>query len=333
MDKTPESALRDALARHDDPRVAARALLADADELVIPWRDTMHGYELEVLDRHQGGLAALTLLHLAVFTTGAMFDRDHVPSARACDEPRVNVLRQLWASSIEAGGESLALLRSGYANGALARWRLVREAEVLASLVVGGGSELAQLFLDHSSFRATQIRGDYQAWAEAVGEERLTDDEMRKIGQVRGRLLSQHPEWAGEYGWAHGAVKELSKPYRDQNKRGNRSRGPTFADIEAAIGQRPSKLFYALASQAVHVTLNREQLPGQPAPDAIDSAAVRLAQSLPVPTAALLCSWPASEPDGEYLAMAELVLALSELAEAAFARPPTDEHDTARSSS
>lgn len=320
MGRAPESALRDAIAEHEGPAHAARALLADPDELVIPWREHMQGYELEVLDRHREGLAGLALLHVASFTVGAMFDRDHVPSARESDDARVNVLRQLWAASLEAGGESLALLRGGYTSGALARWRLVREAEVLTLLIADRPLEVAQSFLDHTSFKSAQIRHDYQAWARSVGEEELGEEEMLAMGRASGRLLEQHPEWRGDYGWAHDAVADLSSRYRSQCDRRKRDRGPTFADIEEAVGQRPSKVFYALGSQAVHIVLNRESLPGTPDPRGIEAPATLLARSLPVPLAGLLFSWPTPEPDDDYVALAELMLALSEEVAEAFNR-------------
>src|SRR4051794_30468607 len=110
MSRNAESALRDALAENIDPDAAAEALAADPDELLIPWRRFMQTYELDALDRYRDGLAKLELLPLGSATIGVMFERDHVPSAKELDEPLVNVLRQLWAASVEAGGETLALL-------------------------------------------------------------------------------------------------------------------------------------------------------------------------------------------------------------------------------
>jgi hypothetical protein len=129
-----------------------------------------------------------------------MIDRDHVASVRLQEEPRINVLRQLWAGSMEAGGEALAQLRAGYPSGALARWRLVREAEVLTLLMAEQPPDVAEALLRHTAFKATDLRRDYQAFAREAGVEPLTDDEMREMGRASGDLLAESPEWAGEYG-------------------------------------------------------------------------------------------------------------------------------------
>lgn len=74
---------------------------------------------------------------------------------------------------MEAAGEALVLLRFGYASGALARWRLLREAEVLSIFIGQRPVRTAESFLRHSAFKGMSLRHDYQRWAGAIGEERL----------------------------------------------------------------------------------------------------------------------------------------------------------------
>jgi hypothetical protein len=66
-------------------------------------------------------------------------------------------LATLWAASVEAGGETVALLRAGYPTEALVRWRPAREAEVRALLIARCSSDVAESYLKHTSLRTTQM--------------------------------------------------------------------------------------------------------------------------------------------------------------------------------
>lgn len=132
MELSPLEILKEALERHGRSKDAAAALAAEPDRLTVRWRSFLQDHKAEVLDRHRPALGCLEALHIASLAVGLAFEEEHVPDARQIDEPRVKVLRQLWGSSLEAAGEIILLLRGGYPAGATARWRLVREAEVIA---------------------------------------------------------------------------------------------------------------------------------------------------------------------------------------------------------
>jgi hypothetical protein len=97
-------------------------------------------------------LDVLEALQAGCYATGIRFEHEHVPAARAKEDACVNVLRQLWARSVQTGGEAIALLRAGHPDGALARWRLLREAEVLAVLLIEQPEDLAAESLQHSTY-------------------------------------------------------------------------------------------------------------------------------------------------------------------------------------
>src|SRR5215211_8726944 len=207
----------------------------------------MRGDELETLDRFGDAFELLEALQVACLAVGVMFDDEHCGSAREQHEPRVNVLRQLWAASVRAGGEAIVLLRAGYPEGALGRWRLVREAEVLSLFLMEQPVEVSLNLLHHAAFKAVSMKGDVQRWLRWAGGEPLTDQEMREMGRKVGDILAEHPEWRGDYGWAHEPLLRSHADYRRSHEQYPRQRGPSFADLEAAVGQRPSKLWWSWA--------------------------------------------------------------------------------------
>jgi hypothetical protein len=98
------------------------------------------------------------------------------------------------SASLEKSGlrETILSLRSGYPAGAMARWRLLREADVLSLFLGAQERETAQAFLDHSILKASKRpkRHDYRRWARHVGEQQLAEDEMGRSGSV-GRTHSR----------------------------------------------------------------------------------------------------------------------------------------------
>ena len=328
MSQSPLDMLREALDDHENVEDAAAAVATHAERLTVAWRAALQDVEVAVLDRHGRGLACLEALHVACFVVGAGFDHDEGPAAEAKQDSRVNALRRLWGASLEAGGECIALLRAGYAAGALARWRLLREAEVLSLMLIQHPPETAERYLEHASFHAIRFRHDYQRWATEVAEDLLGDDEMRSMGAAFGRSIARHgEEWRGDYGWAHASLVATSPQYADQVERGRRARGPTFADVEAAVGQQHNKVFYAFSSQSVHVSAAENpsgELRGFPSADEVHVVGQFVAGSLATPTAMFILSWPPEESEPEYRVFSMLLRALGEQTIRRFC----DDHDS-----
>ncbi|MGH2780520.1 MAG: hypothetical protein ACRDLA_03715 [Thermoleophilaceae bacterium] len=193
---------------------------------------------------------------------------------------------------------------------------------------MSGPSEVLREFLNEhdgpeAAAAAVGLRRDYQTWARSVGAEPLTDDEMREMGRGSGAVLAGHPEWRGEYGWAHEPLLTSSRDYREAHQRQPRARGPSFSDLEAAVGQRADKLLWAWASRAVHLNIDATgtvELPVAPRPSELAEAGERVGSSLAVPTAMLVCTWPTPpDPVAQYGELAQFVLCLGGEARERFA--------------
>lgn len=315
-DLSPTRALLDALEEHADPAAVAAALAAAPEPLTVRYRKVITDHEAEVLDRHADALALLEALYMACWVVGTLFDEEQRPAAEAADDSRVYVLRQLWARSLQTGGEVLALLRFGYPDGALARWRQLHEVEVIARLLADGSPELADAYVEHTRLQSVRWRHDYQRWAKAVGEELFSGREMTQMGETARRVLAERPEWKGNYGWAHRELLRSQPWYADEHGARPRHGGPTFADLERAVGMREDRLWTAVANQSVHLTLPAadEGLGGVPEPDAVFLAGQLTAATLWLPTAALVVSWPApGSPDRDLQRRVDLLAHLAAL--------------------
>lgn len=150
----------------------------------------------------------------------------------------IEAATRLHARSCQVSSEILTLLKSGYSDGAHARWRCLHEIAVVLFFLAAKGDDIAEAYLLHGaidSYRAAQI---YQQQCERLGFEPYSDDEMHKFAEDRTALLNRYgPLYGEEYGWA---AITLGKKHT------------TFRDIEDSIELKHMRPYYKMASHNVH---------------------------------------------------------------------------------
>ncbi len=153
-------------------------------------------------------------------------------------DPVFFVLVRLHARACQVASEVAALLRSGHADGAHARWRTLHEIAVVGLFVKENGPDVAERYLLHDAIESRKAARAYQNHAKKLGVEPLTEGELRMIEERARELTDRFGSQYGEvYGWAASALN---------------SRRPTFSDIERNVGLDHMRPYYKLASHNVH---------------------------------------------------------------------------------
>lgn len=93
----------------------------------------------------------------------------------------VDVLPRLHARSCQIANEVITLLETGFADGAIARWRTLHEISVVANLLKEFGEDLACRYLDHQIYESYRAAKDYMNCYERLGYEPLEDMEYQEI--------------------------------------------------------------------------------------------------------------------------------------------------------
>ena len=146
----------------------------------------------------------------------------HVASARIC----------------QLGHEIISLVKSGYAEAALSRWRSMHEMHVISSFILELGGDIAVRYLDHEACESLRASREYNQHADVLGFVPLNGDEMSLLEQTVSSLSEKYgSSFRRNYGWAAAALDK-------QN--------PTFADIEKAAGYDHLRGYYRMASHGVH---------------------------------------------------------------------------------
>lgn len=135
--------------------------------------------------------------------------------------------------------EVLALLRSGLADGALARCRTLQELSVIGFLLASEDEELSERYLRHSVVaRAKMARHYLVACGDDPDNPPSDADYVMLKAELEKALADYGREFRGDWGWACILVD---------------SKRPTFVDLErkaeASTAFRP---YFAIASCSIH---------------------------------------------------------------------------------
>ena len=109
-------------------------------------------------------------LHLALaFELGSTWTKMLREGRRKKDHELVEVITRLHGRSLQVAAEVRALLREGFADGALSRWRTVHVLAVVAFFVAQEGNEMAIRYLDHLDMDSYRAALEYERAAPLLG--------------------------------------------------------------------------------------------------------------------------------------------------------------------
>lgn len=148
------------------------------------------------------------------------------------------VLSRLHARALQITGEILALVKTGYADGAKARWRSLHEVTVVAAFIFEQEDEVSEQYLAHDVIEEYKsVVQQAELWPDLKeDEEYLTYLNELKI-QKTDLILQYGRVFSEDYGWAANALE------------GQR---PTFREIEKKVNLTHFRPDYREASHNVH---------------------------------------------------------------------------------
>ena len=166
------------------------------------------------------------------------FNGDFGEDARRSGDDVFEALTRLHGRACQVSGEILILLRSGFADGALARWRTLHEISLVAALIYEHGQNLAEKYLLHQTIQQYKLACQLQMHHERLGQEAVSEDVLSRLKEKRDRLVARFgTPFKDDYGWA----ADITHPKR-----------PNLSNIEECIDQEHWRPYYKMASGNVH---------------------------------------------------------------------------------
>ena len=211
----------------------------------------MAGFHRRLYRRWKTGLDPLQMLLTMARESGAntwrILHEGKTPTKQG------SAMAHLHARACQVTDEILCLMRHGFAEGALARWRTLHEIGVTASVIISGGEELAERFFEHQYVESKRGADEYQRVHQRMKHKPLSDEALLRINKEFVRVEAKYGKsFIGQYGWA-AELLNLKKP--------------TFADLELFVESDHYRSHYKWASQSVHATFKgtfRPDLLGAP---------------------------------------------------------------------
>jgi hypothetical protein len=201
-------------------------------------RQGRHDFEATVERVWGKSLELLEAFHGICTEVGDSNNRRYRDRAFDSDDYSWQAIIRLHARSCLVMSEVLALLRSGHASGAHARWRTLHEVAVVASFLRAHDDEVALRYLAHDGIQAYKSALTHRVYAERLGQEPLTDDEFAEAKRERDELVAKYGvSFKHDYGWAALVVP---------------GEGRTFAEVEQAADFDHMRPYYKMASHAIH---------------------------------------------------------------------------------
>lgn len=210
-------------------RLYYRSLIKSAPPMLGERRKQQAGFESRNLRRWRKAFDLLETIWVCCEEMGSAFNGHHRPQAVQEQDHVFEAMTYLHAKALLVTSEIICLLRGGFADGALTRWRTLYENNVIATLIRQEGQELAFRYVAHSRV---------QAWLRAVAEsDNLQDEDAGLQKQAEFAIANFGEEMKFRHGWASKLVGKKK---------------PTFKDIAAKCGQEAEGGVYEYASQHIH---------------------------------------------------------------------------------
>ncbi|MBB5697997.1 DUF5677 domain-containing protein [Sphingomonas yantingensis] len=209
-------------------RVYYRSLMERAPPMLVEHRKQQVGFERRNLRRWRKAFDLLETIWVCCEEIGREFNNYYRPIAVHEDDYVFEAMTYLHAKALLVGSEIICLLKGGFADGALTRWRTLYENNVVAALIRQEGQELALRYLAHSRV---------QAWQRMAADPN-TDDAAQLQAQAEHAVAMFGDDMKRRRGWAS---QLLGK------------KAPTFSDIAAKCNRYTKGGVYEYASDHIHV--------------------------------------------------------------------------------
>ncbi len=219
------------------PMILSR-LKRDASILLRSNLKERKAFEKNLLKQWGKALSLLELFINIALEAGDDFNNEFRDNAVKENDFVFEVLTRLHARACQVASEILVLLKSGYADGAHARWRCLHEIAVISFFISSNDNDVAERYILHEAVESFKAAKCYQDYCKEIGYEPMTDEELNEIRLTNNNLIKKYGNgYKQEYGWAEIVLNK---------KRIN------FRDIEEYVGLEHLRPFYKMACHNIH---------------------------------------------------------------------------------
>ena len=155
--------------------------------------------------RWEKGFFALDMLVAASTEAGQDFQKEFLEFEYYKNDVQLGMLMRIHARAVRISSEIVVLMKAGYADGALSRWRSLYELALAALAISRIGRAAAVDYFISGKVKALEGMKEHQKCADRMNYQTFSDDDIQDASKSVEALLAQHhrklEEYTGDYGW------------------------------------------------------------------------------------------------------------------------------------
>lgn len=216
----------------------AQDLNSKQREFIEDIHSELAGFHKRLFETWHAPLTRLDSLIAMCMEIGSEINKEYRSSGKHPPSSRRNITIRLHTRAVQIAGEVSCLLKGGYADGAMARWRSLHEATVILAFLCRNDDTLSSRFVDSQAITRLRAAIEYNEHHAALGFEPLDPAMLARLQKERDVMLARYgQQFAGDNGWAADVLKR---------------RRVTFKDIENFVDLSYLRPQYGFASKNVH---------------------------------------------------------------------------------
>ncbi len=228
----------------DSAKGLVERLKQDAPGMLEHRRGWQAEFEQRVAEHWGSAFDLAEMVMKVAFEAGEFFYEKHVPPDGQHDFV-FEALSRLLARACRIAEEVLVLLKAGYGQAGLARWRALDEVAIVADFIAENGDDCAERYFAHEAVETWRGMLEFQQHAENLGETPYSETEVEAAKRRYDALIERYGSRFGDpYGWAQAALAAKDQRYAKQKA--------TLAAIELSVGTQHMRPYYRMASHGIH---------------------------------------------------------------------------------
>ena len=215
-----------------------KTLLSDAPKMLEERRKLFSEFCKRNHNRWNVAFDLLETFIVICTEAGEEFNKSYRSTAIKENNLVFDIVVRHHARACHISQEILCLLKSGFADGAHARWRALHEVTVTAMFILKHGQECAERFYWYDIVESYKGMIQHKKYEHRLNEKGNSEQEILQCKKIYDEVIAKYGKTFKEsYGWASNFIT---------NKR------VTFADIEKDILLDHMRPYYKWASQNIH---------------------------------------------------------------------------------
>jgi hypothetical protein len=151
--------------------------------------------------RWKSGFQKLQMLQAISLEAGMDFQKQFIQHTEFENDPLLGVLMRQHANACRITGEIILLLKGGYADGALARWRTLFEISINCLVIHKHGRDAAKDYIRHGRIKVVEGMHEYHKTANDMNQEPYSEDELNNLNALEKVIVGDDKgyNWARKY--------------------------------------------------------------------------------------------------------------------------------------